>query len=153
MGPVAQPKANQRLEGVCHRRWRADRRRAVRRTPRGVAAPGRSAALGFAGEAPAALRARCPPGRRRSVPSRDSPPPPRRTPSPQVDPCPRPYAHDWAACACGHVGERAARRSVQAVGYRSTACPYAKKKLPCPDGDQCLNAHNLFEYWWVESSG
>jgi hypothetical protein len=55
---------------------------------------------------------------------------------PQVDPCPKPYAHDWAACQCGHQGERAARRSLRAVPYRSIACPYVKKKLPCPDGDQ-----------------
>jgi len=65
----------------------------------------------------------------------------------QVDPCPKPYAHDWAACQCGHQGERAARRNLRVVPYRSVACPYAKKRLPCPDGDQCLNSHNLFEYW------
>jgi hypothetical protein len=50
---------------------------------------------------------------------------------------------DWAACPCGHPGERAARRCPRAVGYRSIACAYAKRRVPCPDGDMCLNAHNL----------
>jgi hypothetical protein len=54
----------------------------------------------------------------------------------QIDPCPKLYAHDWAACPCGHQGERAARRNLRVIPYRSIACPYAKKKLPCPDGDQ-----------------
>jgi hypothetical protein len=37
---------------------------------------------------------------------------------PQIDPCAKPYAHDWAACSAGHPGERAARRCPRQVGYR-----------------------------------
>ncbi|GBF88752.1 hypothetical protein Rsub_01653 [Raphidocelis subcapitata] len=65
----------------------------------------------------------------------------------KVTPCNKPFAHDWSSCPCSHAGERAARRDPRAVPYRSIACPYAKRRIPCPDGDQCLNAHNLYEYW------
>jgi hypothetical protein len=50
--------------------------------------------------------------------------------------CCRITGHPRRCCRSGHQGERAARRDLRTVGYRSTACPYAKKKLPCPDGDQ-----------------
>lgn len=65
----------------------------------------------------------------------------------KVTPCNKPFAHDWSSCPCSHAGERAARRDPRAVPYRSIACAYAKRRIPCPDGDQCLNAHNLYEYW------
>ncbi|GBF90069.1 hypothetical protein Rsub_02777 [Raphidocelis subcapitata] len=64
----------------------------------------------------------------------------------KMDPCPKPFAHDWAQCPASHVGERAARRPL-AIGYRAVACAYAKRRLPCPDGDACLSAHSLYEYW------
>ncbi|WIA39515.1 hypothetical protein OEZ86_005607 [Tetradesmus obliquus] len=64
----------------------------------------------------------------------------------KVTPCTRKYPHDWAQCPCGHKGERASRRPLS-IGYSAIGCNYAKQRLPCPRGEQCPYAHNLFEYY------
>lgn len=56
-------------------------------------------------------------------------------PQPLPTPCPRVYCR-LPRARSGHQGERAARRNLRVIPYRPIACPYAKKKLPCPDGDQ-----------------
>lgn len=61
--------------------------------------------------------------------------------------CPRNSRHDWKACYFAHPGESASRRDPRLFKYMSVCCPESKQKLPCPRGQKCPFAHNLFEYW------
>lgn len=61
--------------------------------------------------------------------------------------CSRTDVHDWNTCFFGHVGETALRRHPGRYRYSPMWCPYIRKKVPCPSGDVCPFAHNIFEIW------
>ncbi|KAI8471780.1 MAG: hypothetical protein J3K34DRAFT_520301 [Monoraphidium minutum] len=63
----------------------------------------------------------------------------------KVIPCSKRYRHDWSVCPFAHTGEMAARRDPKL--YLPIFCYHSKQRLPCPRGEQCPHAHNLFEYW------
>eukprot|EP00955_Chlamydomonas_euryale_P051353 354857-Chlamydomonas_euryale.AAC.37 len=65
----------------------------------------------------------------------------------QVLPCTRRGPHSWVECSYCHPGEKAARRCPQKYSYVPITCPAMKKDGACPQGDGCVFAHNIFEYW------
>ena len=60
-------------------------------------------------------------------------------------PCSKRYRHDWSVCPFAHTGEMAARRDP--ARHLPIFCYHSKQRLPCPRGEACEYAHNLFEYW------
>jgi hypothetical protein len=75
-----------------------------------------------------------------------APTPPAR-PRPQVLPCQRRTRHQWRSCPFVHEGELVRRRSLAEVPYSAVMCAYVRLGQPCPHGEACLNAHNVFELW------
>ncbi|GLC58241.1 hypothetical protein PLESTB_001336900 [Pleodorina starrii] len=65
----------------------------------------------------------------------------------KVVPCAKTYSHKWTLCPCAHIGETARRRCPRSVNYKAVLCPLVKAKKPCPLGDNCGYAHNVFEHW------
>lgn len=65
----------------------------------------------------------------------------------KVVPCAKTYSHKWTLCPCAHAGETARRRDPKTVAYKAVLCPLVKAKKPCPLGDACSYAHNVFEHW------
>ncbi|KAG1681131.1 hypothetical protein FOA52_015573 [Chlamydomonas sp. UWO 241] len=65
----------------------------------------------------------------------------------KVVPCTKSASHKWTLCPCGHPGETARRRDRRTHPHKAVLCPMAKLKKPCPLGDTCNWAHNVFELW------
>ncbi|KXZ46823.1 hypothetical protein GPECTOR_40g557 [Gonium pectorale] len=65
----------------------------------------------------------------------------------KVLPCPHGYRHSWTHCPFSHAGETARRRCPRTHNYLPDACPNARAKRQCPNGDACPYAHNTFEMW------
>ncbi|GMH37513.1 hypothetical protein BSKO_05386 [Bryopsis sp. KO-2023] len=69
----------------------------------------------------------------------------------KVTPCDKTYRHNWRTCPFAHKNETARRRDHQMIKYHAVICHHAKQKEPCPQGENCPCAHNVFEYWLLPS--
>ncbi len=61
----------------------------------------------------------------------------------QIAPCTKTYEHEWSTCPYVHEGEKMRRRDPRT--HSCHACPLSKQKKPCPLGDACQHAHNVYE--------
>ncbi|GBF94878.1 hypothetical protein Rsub_08121 [Raphidocelis subcapitata] len=61
--------------------------------------------------------------------------------------CSRRTAHDWKTCPFVHPGEHGRRRPLAVFHYEAVMCPAVRRGEPCPAGDACDKAHNVFEMW------
>ncbi|MEW5314006.1 MAG: hypothetical protein WDW38_005535 [Sanguina aurantia] len=65
----------------------------------------------------------------------------------KVSPCPITFAHSKSSCPYKHAGEKAGRRDPRLYSYSPIACAGMKRSGECAEGDACMLAHNVFEYW------